>query len=135
MLLVFFVMHEQRTGSPLLDLRAFRNRTYSIAMAAIAVSSAALFAMFFFGTQYMQFVQGWSPLRTGLSWTAFGLSFGLTTGVAMKLMPKIGGRTLVITGAILAAGGQLLWMRTTTEGRMPRSSSQRCWPRASAWGA
>lgn len=115
-LLVFFVMHEQRTGSPLLDLRAFRNRTYSIAMAAIAVSSAALFAMFFFGTQYMQFVQGWSPLRTGLSWTAFGLSFGLTTGVAMKLMPKIGGRTLVITGAILAAGGQLLWMRTTTGG-------------------
>jgi len=64
-LLVVFVRHESRAEVPLLDLAAFRNRTYSIAMAGIALASAALFAMFFFGTQYMQVVQGWSPLRTG----------------------------------------------------------------------
>ncbi|QQS02222.1 MAG: MFS transporter [Austwickia sp.] len=115
-LLVGFVVQESRTKAPLLQLSAFRDRTYSVAMASIAVASAALFAMFFFGTQYMQFVQGWSPLRTGLSWTAFGLTFALSTGVAMKLMPVLGGRNLVLAGALLGAGGQLLWLRTTVGG-------------------
>lgn len=115
-LLIGFLAHEARTTAPLLELSAFRDRTYSVAMAGIAVSSAALFAMFFFGTQYMQFVQGWSPLRTGVSWTAFGSTFAIGTALAIKLMPRVGGRNLVFLGAALAAGGQLLWTRTTVGG-------------------
>ncbi len=115
-LLVAFVLRESRIEAPLLELSAFRNRTFSVAMAGIGLASAALFAMFFFGTQYMQTVQGWSPLRTGLSWTAFGGSLAVTSGLAMRLMPQLGGRSLVVVGALLAAGGQWLWTRTTVGG-------------------
>jgi sugar phosphate permease len=34
----------------------------------------------------------------------------------MKLMPVLGGRNLVLAGALLGAGGQLLWLRTTVGG-------------------
>lgn len=115
-LLGFFLWHESRTSAPLVDVGAFRNRTYAVAMAGIAVASAALFAMFFFGTQYMQIIQGWSPLRTGLSWTAFGGSFAVTSAVCMRLIPVVGGRLLVVVGALLGAAGQGLWMRTSVGG-------------------
>ncbi len=116
LLLIAFVVRESRIEAPLLDLTAFRNRTFSVAMGGIGLASAALFAMFFFGTQYMQIVQGWSPLRTGLSWTAFGGSLAVTSGLAIRLMPRVGGRTLVVVGSLLAAGGQGLWTRTTVGG-------------------
>jgi hypothetical protein len=65
--LALFVFIESRTPQPLMPLRLFadRNRTGSyIVMLAVG---AALFSMFFFLTQFVQEILGYSPLKAGFA--------------------------------------------------------------------
>ncbi|HVB94010.1 MAG TPA: MFS transporter, partial [Acidimicrobiales bacterium] len=65
-LIVAFVIWERRIDHPMLPLRFFSNRRYSVAIAALALVLFALLGMFFLMTQYLQFVLGYSPLEAGV---------------------------------------------------------------------
>jgi len=75
------------------------------------LAAAGLYAMFFFVTLYMQVVQGWSPLRAGVSGLAFSAAFGITSALATRLVERVPVRALLAAGAAIAAGGLLLMTR------------------------
>ena len=61
-----FIAWERRIDHPMLPLRFFANRRYSVAISALALVLFALLGMFFLMTQYLQFDLGYSPLEAGV---------------------------------------------------------------------
>lgn len=62
---LWFVIRQLRAKQPLLDVRLFRNKTVSGALAVFLLSAAALGGVYQLFAQYLQQVQGLSPLQAG----------------------------------------------------------------------
>lgn len=116
LLLLAFVLHERRTTDPLIRLGMFRHRAVAVSNGLMLLAAAGLYGMFFFTTLYLQLVLGWEPLQAGLAFIPIGLSIAVISGAAIQLMPRIGARALLVLGLTIATAGQLLLLRTTTEG-------------------
>jgi EmrB/QacA subfamily drug resistance transporter len=67
-LLVMFVIQQRRSTNPLVPRQVAASRTVRVADACVAAVSAAMFGGFFMITLWMQLVQGWGPLQSGLAW-------------------------------------------------------------------
>ncbi len=64
-LLFAFVLWELRAPAPLLPLRLFRDRSFTIANVVGLVFGFGVFGAIFILIQFMQIVQGLSPLEAG----------------------------------------------------------------------
>jgi EmrB/QacA subfamily drug resistance transporter len=117
-LLVAFVLWELRTATPMLPMRFFRNRTFAATNAASLFMFFGMFGSIFLLAQFLQTVQGYSPLEAGLRtlpWTAMPM---FISPIAGALSDRIGGRPLMATGLALQAGA-LAWLAAITETGVP----------------
>ena len=62
-----FVLNEARVEEPILPLRLFAHSTRTTANVARGLVYAGMYGMFFFLSQFLQDVQGYSPLRAGIA--------------------------------------------------------------------
>jgi len=102
-LLVAFAVIESRVEHPLLPMRIFANQTRATSFVAMMIAPAAMFAMFYFLSLFIQQLVGYSPLRAGFAFLPF--SFGVVTGatISSKLVAKIDARFIAGTGTLLAS--------------------------------
>jgi EmrB/QacA subfamily drug resistance transporter len=114
-LLVAFVLIEQRSAEPLVRLSIFSVRTVRAGNAAMFVVAAGLFAMFFFNTLYVQKVLGFSPLEAGFAFVPFTVGIIVGAGLSQKLVPALGAREVPLIGVTLGALGLLLFLRLTPD--------------------
>jgi EmrB/QacA subfamily drug resistance transporter len=114
-LLVTFVMIERRVEHPLLPLRILTNRTRATAFIAMMIVPAAMFAMFFFLSQFIQNVMGYSPLQAGLAFLPFPFAMVIGATISSKLMNKLDPRFLAGTGTILAGIALLNFHRLSVD--------------------
>ena len=61
-----FVRRQKKLRDPLIDVRLFRQRTFSVSLMMNMLGAFIVFGAFFFITQYLQLVLGLSPLEAGL---------------------------------------------------------------------
>jgi EmrB/QacA subfamily drug resistance transporter len=108
-LLTAFALNERRNRSPLLPLSIFRIRGLAAADTTQLIAMAGFFSMFFFLTLYMQNVLGWSPIQTGAAYIPLTVVVGIAAGIASQLMARIGTRPVIVSGALIAAGG-VYWL-------------------------
>jgi EmrB/QacA subfamily drug resistance transporter len=104
-----FVLWELRAPAPMLPMRFFRSRTFAAANAASLFMFFGMFGSIFLLTQFLQTVQGYSPLDSGLRilpWTAMPI---FVAPIAGALSDRIGGRPLMAAGLALQALG-LGWL-------------------------
>jgi EmrB/QacA subfamily drug resistance transporter len=113
-LLASFVLIEARSRHALVPPRVVRSRDRSGAYLISLCIGTALFGMFFFLTLFVQEVWGYSPIKSGVAYLPMIALMILGSGVASQLVPRIGARPLIITGAALSAGG-MLWMAQLNE--------------------
>ena len=113
-LLVTFVFVELRSKDPLMPFGIFRLRTLTGANLVGLLVGAALFAMFFFLSRYMQEVLGYSALKAGLSYLPLALAIIVSAGVASVLVTKLGFRPVLLAGLGLITIG-LLWFAQVPE--------------------
>ena len=90
----------QRTGSPLLDLRALAFGTYTKALVLMSVAFMAMMGSMILLPLYLQNVRFLSPLETGLLIMPGGLAMGLLGPSVGRIFDRFGGRVLVIPGSI-----------------------------------
>ncbi len=110
-LIAIFIWWESRAAAPLLPLRLFRNRSFSAANVVGVIFCFGIFGVIFLLIQFLQVVQGASPLEAGLMtmpWTLAPLVISPITGI---FTPKIGTRPIIVTGLILTGLG-LFWVGT-----------------------
>jgi EmrB/QacA subfamily drug resistance transporter len=103
-LLVVFGIIESRVAHPLLPFRIFTSRTRAASFVAMFLAPAAMFAMFFFLSQYIQNVMGYSPLKAGVAFLPFTVGIVVGAGLASNLVSRINPRLISGVGTLLAAG-------------------------------
>ncbi|MGL5824416.1 MAG: MFS transporter [Nocardioides sp.] len=103
-LLVVFAIVELRATHPLLPFRIFASRTRAASFAAMFLLPAAMFSMFFYLSQYIQNVMGYSPLKTGVAFLPFSAGIIISAGIASNLINRINPRILAGFGTLMAAG-------------------------------
>ncbi len=114
-LLVAFLVVESRVDHPLLPMRIFANRTRATSFVAMMIAPAAMFAMFFYLSLFIQQIMGFSPLEAGFAFLPF--SFGIVIGAAVSsnLVGRIQPRFLSGTGTLLAAIALFMFSRINVD--------------------
>ncbi len=113
-----FVAWELRAPAPMLPMRFFRNRTFSLANAASLFFSFGMFGSIFLLAQFFQTVQGYSPLASGLRilpWTAMPM---IIAPIAGAMSDRIGGHRLMGAGLAMQAAG-LAWIAAVSTPTTP----------------
>jgi EmrB/QacA subfamily drug resistance transporter len=113
-----FVVWELRAPAPMLPMRFFRDRAFAAANGASLFMYFGMFGSIFLLTQFLQTVQGHSPLGAGLRvlpWTAMPM---IVAPIAGALSDRIGGRPLMATGLGLQAIG-LAWLAAVSTPTVP----------------
>jgi predicted MFS family arabinose efflux permease len=107
-----FAYRELRTPHPLVDLAFFRRPRFSAGVSAISLASFALFGTVFSFTLFLQFVQQYTPLQTGVRLIPLSIGIMVGAGGADRLAKKFGTNRVIasalgVLGVLLAS--YLLW--------------------------
>jgi EmrB/QacA subfamily drug resistance transporter len=113
-LLTALVLVERRAAEPIMPLHLFADRRRAVAYLNMLLIFAAMFGAFFFLTQYMQEVLGFSPLRAGLGFLPMALVMFATVRVLPRLLPRFGPVPFLVAGAALLATGAFWLSRIDT---------------------
>ncbi|MEU8547920.1 MFS transporter [Streptomyces roseoverticillatus] len=96
--LVLFVLWELRHPHPVLDVRRFTKRAFAGSTMAVALFFLAVFGAFYYLTQHLQFVLGYSPLDTGLRMLPLAGAVFVGGALTAVLTPKVGMKVTVACG-------------------------------------
>jgi EmrB/QacA subfamily drug resistance transporter len=117
LIVLVFVLIEQRVKAPLVPLGIFRSRTIVVTNLVTALSGAAFFGWFFFSALYAQHVLGYDALQTGLTFLPATLTMGaLSLGLAAWVVARIGAKKPLVGGMLLVAVGLALFARAPVDG-------------------
>lgn len=108
-LLAGFLVREARTAAPLLPLRLFRDRSFGIANLVGFGFSFGMFGAVFILIQFLQVVQGASPLEAAVQTTPWTMAPMVVAPLAGFIAPRVGTRVLIVAGLLLQAAG-LAWL-------------------------
>lgn len=103
-----FVFWELRTDHPVLDLRLFRNRRFSLPALAIAIGYFSMFGFLFLITQYFQGVREYTPFEFGVASLPFAVSVAVGAPIATLLAQRVGTTPVIVFGLLLTGVGLYL---------------------------
>jgi EmrB/QacA subfamily drug resistance transporter len=118
--LALFVLWELRAPAPMLPMRFFRNRAFTLTNVSALFMFFGMFGSIFLLAQFFQTVQGYSPLQAGiriLPWTAMPI---FIAPIAGALSDRIGGQRIMGVGLALQAIG-IAWIATVSTPTVPYS--------------
>lgn len=103
--LFLFVAWERHTTHPMLPIRFFADRRFSVGAGVIFLVFMAMFGLFFISTQYLQFVKEYSPFQAGLAILPSALTMVTVAPRSDGLVQRFGIRTTIASGLTLVAIG------------------------------
>jgi EmrB/QacA subfamily drug resistance transporter len=120
--LAAFLVVEARVREPMLPLGLFRSRVFSVANVAAILVGFAFIGTVFFISQFLQSVQGYTALESGLRTLPTTVGIFVIAPLAGLLTARLGPRLPIVLGGLLAASGLFLLM-----GLAPDSSYASIW--------
>ena len=109
-LLIAFVVVEQRSREPMLPLRLMGDRRFAGAQVAVFAIAASFFAVFLYLTLYLQTVLGMSPIETGLVYLPGTFLVFVVSGMTAQLGAKFSPAKIACIGLGLVAVGLALML-------------------------
>ncbi len=100
LLLAAFLLTESRARQPITPLRLFTDVSRSGSYAARLLLVAGMFGMFYFLTQFLQDILGFSPLRAGIAFLPMTIMLFGVSRVVPRLMAPARPKTLMIAGMV-----------------------------------
>jgi len=110
-LLVLFVLHEQRAKDPAVPLGLFRRRNFAVGNLQTLAMYGGLGVTFFILVLYLQEVAGYTALQAGLATLPTTLVMFALSKRFGRLADRFGPRIFMGGGPLVAAAG-LFWMAT-----------------------
>jgi EmrB/QacA subfamily drug resistance transporter len=104
-LIASFVVYSFRPAHPLLDFRLFRNRNLTVSVITMFIFAASFFGGLLLVPQFLQQVQGETPLSAGWLIAPQGLGAVLTMPIAGALVDRFPVGRIVPFGLLLITGG------------------------------
>jgi EmrB/QacA subfamily drug resistance transporter len=117
-LILAFLWWENRTAAPLLPLRLFRDRSFSIANVVGFGFSFGMFGSVFILIQFLQVVKGASPLEAAIQTTPWTMAPMIVAPLAGLIAPRVGTRLLIAAGLALQSIA-LFWLAGTMSATVP----------------
>jgi EmrB/QacA subfamily drug resistance transporter len=108
-LLLVFVAIESRSQHALMPLSIFAQRNRNGAYLLSLVIGVAVFGVFFFLTQFVQNILGFSPFIAGIAFLPMTAAIIVTSQVVARLIGRLGPRLFITVGPLLVAAG-LFWL-------------------------
>jgi MFS family permease len=102
-LLASFVVWERQAAFPMIPSEVVKLASFTNSCGIYLLTYAGLTAVYFFLTLLYQDVDGWSPLRTGLSWLFMNVPFLVTAQCAGRLSRRLSARAIVAWGCLVTA--------------------------------
>ena len=87
----------------MVDLKLFKNARLTASVTGIGIAFMAMLGMMFMLTQYLQFVQGYSPLDTGYRLVPMAMGFMVGAPSSAFLVGKLNSRTVMTAGMLVVA--------------------------------
>src|SRR5215831_4168584 len=113
LLVAAFLLWEARAKAPMVPLRIFRSRGFSLSNTISLVMAFGMFGTVFLAAQFLQTVQGYTPLEAGvrtLPWTAMPV---IAAPLAGLFSDRLGARRIVALGLFMQAAG-IAWLAVVT---------------------
>jgi predicted MFS family arabinose efflux permease len=114
-LLATFLLTESRTAQPITPLRLFSSLSRSGSYLTRLLLVAGMFGMFFFLTQFVQEILGFSPLVAGVAFLPMTLAVFAVSRLAPRLMPRFGATRLMLAGMLPVIAG-MAWLAQVSAG-------------------
>jgi DHA2 family methylenomycin A resistance protein-like MFS transporter len=112
-LLASFVWWEHRAPAPMIPAAIVKLRSFTTACGVYLLSYASLTGVYFYLTLLYQDVDGWSALRTGLSWLFMNIPFLVMAQYAGRLSRHLPARAITAGGCLVTAAGILTFCTLT----------------------
>ncbi|MCK2214092.1 MFS transporter [Actinomadura sp. ATCC 31491] len=106
--LAAFLAVELRSPRPMLDLRLFRNRSFSGIMAGAGLLMPAAFACLAFTSLWLQQVLALGPVMAGVALSPMAATSLVVSVAAARLFPRLSPRAAVGGGLLLIGAGAFL---------------------------
>ncbi len=113
---VAFVSRQRWLRDPLLDLSLFGNRSFTAALAVNVPGGIILGGLFLFVSQYLQLVEGLSPLVAGLWQMPAAVAMVAGTMIGPVIAGKVRPAYVMAAGMMTAAAGFLFLTRVEGDG-------------------
>ena len=107
-----FVYRSAHHAEPVLDLKLFEARSFSVANAATLLYAMGFFAMLLGNILFLTSVWHYTILKAGLAVTPGPLVVAVVSGPAGKMAGRFGFRRVLLTGFVVFAAG-LVWYAVT----------------------
>jgi EmrB/QacA subfamily drug resistance transporter len=114
-LLAVFLINESRAAQPITPLRLFADRSRAGSYVTRLLLVAGMFGMFFFLTQFVQDILGFSPLRAGFSFLPMTAALFSVSRLSPRLLARFTPRALMVAGLLPVAGG-MAWLAQISPG-------------------
>ncbi|MDT3699292.1 MAG: DHA2 family efflux MFS transporter permease subunit [Thermincola sp.] len=99
--LILFVANELTHEDPLLDLRLLKIWPFTLSILISGAINIAMFGGIFLLPLYLQNLQGYSAMQTGVLLFPSAVATGITMPIGGRLFDKVGAKPVVIPGLIL----------------------------------
>ena len=119
--LAAFIFWELRAKSPMLDMKLFTNRAFSVSALTLTLAFLAMFGVMFSMSQLMQLILGYGPLESSLRMIPIMTPMMFIAPLVPKLVKKIGARTTIAIGLVLTAAafiGMTTWTQDMSYGHL-----------------
>lgn len=106
LLMALFVWHESRVkNDPLMDLRLFRSRNFSVGNLSGSILNFSMMGSFFLLPLFLQTILGYTAIKTGQVLVPLALTIMFSAPMAGKLSDKYGAKYIVTAGMLLMSLG------------------------------
>jgi len=102
-LIALFILWERHSDHPMLEIGFFRSARFSMGTGAVALMAFGQVGITFGLTLYMQFVNGYTALETGLRFVPLALGIFMGAGSADRAVARLGTKRVMFLGFIVNA--------------------------------
>ena len=130
--MVAFVLWELRAEVPLLRLRIFRDRNFSVDNAALLLMSFVFVPYFFFASVYAQVSLAKDASEAGVYLLYFFIGFVVLAQIGGRILDRRGARPAVVLGSAMATVGFCLLANKLPDLSLTPRNGRSCSPEAAS---
>ena len=112
-LIIGFVMRSLRAPEPLMEIRLFKNRNFTVSSVCIFLTGVTLYGTMFLLPLYYQIVRGQSPWMAGLMMAPQGIGAAMVMRPAGMWADRKGTRSVVPVGMVVLAIGTFAYTQVS----------------------